>query len=150
MWTDAWQDAVVHVESVSGSLHMLHSVSLWFVGGLYSPSESSLLCIVVMALFKMFLVVVPLTVRWYLALITHSMCMIARSHGKQSCGMALTHSHGTGKRASVYSSTRGPGMACSLFSGIQYGVPLIFFTLQKGPSLAMSVMGVVTGNSSCI
>ena len=149
MWTAAWQDAVVHVESVAGSLHMLHSVSVWFVGGLYSPSESSLLRIVLMALFKIFRVVFPRTVRWYLALITHSMCMIARSHGKQSFGMALTHSHGTGKRASVYSSTRGAGSPGSLFSGIQNGVPLIFFTLQKGPSLAISVIGVVTGKSSC-
>ena len=148
MCTAAWQDALVHVESVSGSLHMLHSVSVWFLGGMHSPSESSLLRIVWMALFGMFLVVFPRTVSWYLALITHSMCMIARSQGKKSFGMALTHSHGTGKRASVYSSTRGPGAPGSLFSGIQNGVPLIFLTLQKGPSLAMSVMGVVTGKSS--
>ena len=118
-WTFESQDLVVHSESVSGSVHMVHTVSSGEVGGLYPPSASVLLRIVCIALLRVALVVCPRTERLYLAFMTHSVCMIARSHGKQFSGMAFTHSQFTGKCASVYSSTRGPGTACSLFSGIQ-------------------------------
>ena len=45
-WTFESQDLVVHSESVSGSVHMVHTVSSGEVGGLYPPSASVLLRIV--------------------------------------------------------------------------------------------------------
>jgi hypothetical protein len=43
-WAFASQDLVVHIESVSGSAHMLHTVSNGLVGGLY-PVGSAPHCV---------------------------------------------------------------------------------------------------------